>query len=55
VGAMIHADEQTGMRKLIVAFHNFENTPKKVNMERMTITTCACFYSVQALYISNVF
>jgi len=45
VGAKFHADGQTGMRKLIVAFHNFVNAPKKVNKERMTIiTTCACFY-----------
>jgi len=47
VGAKFHADGQTDMRKLIVAFHNFVNVPKKVNEGRMTIITiCAYFYSV---------
>jgi len=30
VGAeLFHADGQTDMRKLLVAFHNFANTPNK--------------------------
>jgi hypothetical protein len=34
VAKLFHADGQTNMRKLIVAFRNFTNAPKTVNILR---------------------
>jgi hypothetical protein len=52
VGAeLFHADRQTDMTKLIVAFHNVAKAPKSVLMGGQIGIGVSCMHCVQRLHI----
>ena len=47
-GELFHADSQTDMTKLIVAFRNFTNAPKQVRYFNQQTVSIASFFCISS-------